>query len=191
MANRGGFSWKRVVGITKQKQRISRASGIPLSRSGRQRKVGKLMTGGCVTFPAALVVLIVLATLVLAVSGCDGGAADSSVEPVGQVAAVSSSSPTVAPATTTSTEPPTTTTAASTTTTTAAPTTTTTQAPTTTISSTTTTVSAVQVTVYGTKTGEKYHRESCSSLRRSKIPMTLDEATAKGLEPCKNCDPPV
>lgn len=39
--NKGGFSWKRLVGITRLKQNISRAIGIPLTRSGRQRKFGK------------------------------------------------------------------------------------------------------------------------------------------------------
>ena len=32
--------------------------------------------------------------------------------------------------------------------------------------------------VYVTRTGAKYHRESCSSLRSSKIEMTLAEAAA-------------
>jgi hypothetical protein len=38
--NKGGFSWKRFVGITAAKRRVSRATGIPLTRSGRQRKLG-------------------------------------------------------------------------------------------------------------------------------------------------------
>ena len=37
-----GFSLKRAVGITKVKNRISRKIKIPLTRSGRQRKIGKL-----------------------------------------------------------------------------------------------------------------------------------------------------
>lgn len=40
---KGGFSWKRALGITKMKRKISKATGIPLTRSGRQRKVGKLL----------------------------------------------------------------------------------------------------------------------------------------------------
>ena len=48
MANRGGFSWKRALGVTKAKSRISRATGIPLTKSGRQRKVGKMVSGGCI-----------------------------------------------------------------------------------------------------------------------------------------------
>ena len=38
-----GFSLKRAVGITKVKNRISRKTKIPLTRSGRQRKIGKLL----------------------------------------------------------------------------------------------------------------------------------------------------
>lgn len=41
--NRGGFSWKRLVGISALKSRISRFIGIPLTRSGRQRKLGALI----------------------------------------------------------------------------------------------------------------------------------------------------
>ena len=44
--NRGGFSWKRAVGVTRVKNKISRATGIPLTKSGRQRKIGKMVTGG-------------------------------------------------------------------------------------------------------------------------------------------------
>lgn len=64
--NRGGFSWKRFVGISAAKSRISRAIGIPLTRSGRQRKIGRMVTGGgcLVTFgigiaiPAALAIFV-------------------------------------------------------------------------------------------------------------------------------------
>ncbi len=44
--NKGGFSWKRATGITKAKSKVSRTTGIPLTKSGRQRKVGKIVTGG-------------------------------------------------------------------------------------------------------------------------------------------------
>jgi len=46
------------------------------------------------------------------------------------------------------------------------------------------------VTVYGTKTGAKYHIDSCKSLSKSKIPMTLSDAKSKGLTPCSICKPP-
>ncbi|MBI5570285.1 MAG: hypothetical protein HY914_10105 [Desulfomonile tiedjei] len=42
----GGFSWKRALGISALKSRISRSTGIPWTRSGRQRKLGAMMTGG-------------------------------------------------------------------------------------------------------------------------------------------------
>lgn len=38
--NRGGFSWKRFLGISALKAKISRKIGIPLTRSGRERKLG-------------------------------------------------------------------------------------------------------------------------------------------------------
>lgn len=43
--------------------------------------------------------------------------------------------------------------------------------------------------VYVTETGKKYHRETCSSLKNSKIPMSLEEAKAEGYEPCGSCNP--
>jgi micrococcal nuclease len=46
------------------------------------------------------------------------------------------------------------------------------------------------VTVYGTKTGTKYHSVGCSNLSQSSIPMTLEQAKAKGLAPCSKCNPP-
>ena len=44
-------------------------------------------------------------------------------------------------------------------------------------------------TVYVTKTGKKYHLSSCSSLRRSKIPMSLADAKRR-YSPCSRCNPP-
>jgi len=41
--NFGGFSWKRFFGISAEKARISRRIGIPLSRSGRQQKLGRMV----------------------------------------------------------------------------------------------------------------------------------------------------
>ena len=35
------FSWKRALGITKLKQQISRKTGIPTSKNGVERKIGK------------------------------------------------------------------------------------------------------------------------------------------------------
>ena len=46
-----------------------------------------------------------------------------------------------------------------------------------------------EVTVYVTRTGKKYHRGSCSYLRRSKIPTSLAEAKQR-YGPCSRCSPP-
>ena len=52
--NKGGFSWNRFLGISAAKARISRKIGIPLTKSGRDQKIGRMITrGGC------LVVLLV------------------------------------------------------------------------------------------------------------------------------------
>lgn len=37
------FSWKRAVGITAARQKISRKTGMPTTRQGLERKVGKLV----------------------------------------------------------------------------------------------------------------------------------------------------
>lgn len=62
--NRGGFSWKRLLGISAFKSRISRYTGIPLTKSGRQQKIGRMVSGGCMVsvvlflaIPAAIVFL--------------------------------------------------------------------------------------------------------------------------------------
>ena len=45
------FSWKRLLGTSGLKNRISRKIGIPLTRDGRRRKVGRLL-GCCLPFTA-------------------------------------------------------------------------------------------------------------------------------------------
>lgn len=37
------FSWKRAIGLTAMKQNIARKSGIPTTKNGIQRKVGKII----------------------------------------------------------------------------------------------------------------------------------------------------
>lgn len=39
------FSWKRALGITKVKQSISRTTGIPMSKTGVERKIGNIIIG--------------------------------------------------------------------------------------------------------------------------------------------------
>jgi len=66
--NKGGVSWKRATGITRAKTKLSRSIGVPLTKSGRQRKIGKIATGGgCLVlimvgglFPAILILLSIL-----------------------------------------------------------------------------------------------------------------------------------
>ena len=65
MANRGGFSWKRATGITNAKRKISKATGVPLTKSGRQRKVGKAVTGGCCLIPNSLAILSIASLVAL------------------------------------------------------------------------------------------------------------------------------
>ncbi|MBQ9004162.1 MAG: hypothetical protein IJ087_20160, partial [Eggerthellaceae bacterium] len=50
-------------------------------------------------------------------------------------------------------------------------------------------VPVVSDTVYITKTGDKFHRDGCSSLRRSRIPISRADAIARGYGACKNCRP--
>jgi hypothetical protein len=38
-----GFSWKRALGISSAKARLSRKIGVPLTRSGREGKLGSFV----------------------------------------------------------------------------------------------------------------------------------------------------
>jgi hypothetical protein len=51
------FSWKRATGLSAAKSRLSRQLGVPLTRSGRQRKLGRMM-GCCV--PIAFLLGLIL-----------------------------------------------------------------------------------------------------------------------------------
>ncbi len=42
--NKGGFSWKRLVGVSAVKTKIARTTGIPTTKTGRQQKVGRIAT---------------------------------------------------------------------------------------------------------------------------------------------------
>lgn len=44
-------------------------------------------------------------------------------------------------------------------------------------------------TVYIGKTGTKYHRQTCSTLKGNGSAIPLSEALAQGREPCKRCNP--
>lgn len=41
------FSWKRALGVSQAQAKLSRQLGIPLSRSGRQQKLGRALGGCC------------------------------------------------------------------------------------------------------------------------------------------------
>ena len=46
--NKGGFSVKRLVGISNAKRKIAKATGIPTTKSGRQQKLGRIISKGIV-----------------------------------------------------------------------------------------------------------------------------------------------
>ena len=37
------FSWKRATGVTAAKRKVAKATGIPTTKSGRQKKLGKML----------------------------------------------------------------------------------------------------------------------------------------------------
>ena len=37
------FSWKRALGITQAKQKFARETGIPTSKAGVERKIGRMI----------------------------------------------------------------------------------------------------------------------------------------------------
>ncbi|MDP9233199.1 MAG: hypothetical protein M3P01_01440 [Actinomycetota bacterium] len=65
--NKGGFSWKRLSGISAAKSRVSRKIGIPLTRSGRQRKIGRAVTGGGCLLPTLVLWTLLAACVLLAI----------------------------------------------------------------------------------------------------------------------------
>jgi hypothetical protein len=69
------FSWKRAIGISAAKGKLSKQLGIPLTRSGRQRKVGRAF-GCCVQL--VFLLLGSIGILALAISAiAHGGGLDS------------------------------------------------------------------------------------------------------------------
>lgn len=53
--NKGGFSWKRLLGVSAAKSKLSRQIGIPLTRSGRQRKAGATL--GCSVYLVGIILM--------------------------------------------------------------------------------------------------------------------------------------
>lgn len=58
------FSYKRAFGITKMKRKISRATGIPMSKQGRRNKAARIMTGGGCLLPIMAALLIATALVI-------------------------------------------------------------------------------------------------------------------------------
>lgn len=53
------FSWRRASGLSAAKGRISRKVGIPLTRSGRQKKLGRMVGRGCGCGCLSVVVVVI------------------------------------------------------------------------------------------------------------------------------------
>ncbi len=58
------FSWRKASGLTKAKKAIARKTGIPTTKSGRQRKVGKAL-GCCIPL---VILLIGFGTLLIGIA---------------------------------------------------------------------------------------------------------------------------
>lgn len=58
------FSPKRALGVTKAKRKIAKATGIPTTKSGRQRKAGKILTGGGCLIPILLTLIAVITAFI-------------------------------------------------------------------------------------------------------------------------------
>ena len=65
------FSWKRALGASAAKAKFARATGIPTTRGGRERKIGRLISGGgcCLMLSALSLVVCGICFVVLRVSG--------------------------------------------------------------------------------------------------------------------------
>ena len=48
------FSWRRALGLSAAKARLSRAIGVPLTRAGQERKLGRAMMGRTGALPLLL-----------------------------------------------------------------------------------------------------------------------------------------
>ena len=55
------FSWRRALGVTDAKRKVAKWTGIPTTKSGRERKIGRMVTGG----GCLLQIMIALSFIVL------------------------------------------------------------------------------------------------------------------------------
>ena len=63
--NKGGFSWKKLSGISGVKSNVSRKIGIPLTKSGRNQKVGRIVSKGCLGILVAMTIPILILVVIL------------------------------------------------------------------------------------------------------------------------------
>lgn len=64
---RGWFSWKRAFGFPGTKSHFSRETGIPLTKSGRERRVqGAITSGGCLVILAMGIAMFLMIAIIIA-----------------------------------------------------------------------------------------------------------------------------
>ena len=64
--NKGGFSWKKLSGYSGAKANVSRKIGIPLTKSGRNQKIGRIVSKGCLGILVAMTIpILILVAIVL------------------------------------------------------------------------------------------------------------------------------
>ena len=60
------FSAKRALGVTKARRYVARKTGIPTTKAGIQRKVGRVaMGGGCLVQIIGVLLIVVLIVIAL------------------------------------------------------------------------------------------------------------------------------
>ena len=63
--NKGGFSWKKLSGYSGAKSKVSRKIGIPLTKSGRNQKIGRSISKGCLGVLIAIAIPILIRVVVV------------------------------------------------------------------------------------------------------------------------------
>ena len=61
------FFPRRALGVTSAKRNFARATGIPTTRAGRQRKIGRMVTGGGCLAPIAGLFAAILSIALLVI----------------------------------------------------------------------------------------------------------------------------
>ncbi len=68
------FSWKRATGISRMKSQLSRATGVPLTKRGRQLKMKRMLKSGSgcavVVVLSLIVPLLVIVASMIAIVHC-------------------------------------------------------------------------------------------------------------------------